>query len=137
MSDKATFIPAASAAVDQFDWGAIGWRSRPATTGAQQLVTMETILEPGFGHDFHVHPRQEETIVVVDGHIEAWVEEEYRMLGPGDAVFIPMNTVHASFNDGDHPVRLIVSLAPCIGDEGYELVEVHTQTPWRDARANR
>jgi DNA-binding transcriptional regulator YhcF (GntR family) len=40
-------------------------------------------------------------------------------------------------NDGDEPVKLVVSLAPSIGDEGYELVEVHTQTPWRDARANR
>ena len=43
--------------VDHLDWGAIGWRARPANTGCKTFVVMDVALEPGFGHDFHKHPR--------------------------------------------------------------------------------
>ena len=57
-----------------------------------------------------------------------------RTLGPGDSAFIEADTVHASFNTADKPAKLIVVLGPCVGDEGYELVDVSDELPWKTLR---
>ena len=113
----------------------LGWHSRPETTGAGQLVVIEVKLEPGGGHDFHRHPNQEEVIYVLDGEIEQWVDRRRRTLRAGDSAFIPAAMVHASFNVSGAPARLLAILAPSIGEEGYELEEVHQQSPWSELRS--
>jgi quercetin dioxygenase-like cupin family protein len=113
----------------------LGWHSRPATTGAGQLVVIEVKLDPGGGHDFHRHPNQEEVIYVLDGEIEQWVDRRRRTLRAGDSAFIPAAMVHASFNVSGAPARLLAILAPSIGEEGYELEEVHEQSPWSELRS--
>jgi hypothetical protein len=42
--------------------------------------------------------------------------------------------VHASFNTGREAARLTVALGPCVGDGGYELVDVSTDEPWSSLR---
>lgn len=121
---------------EQLDWGGLGWISRPPSTGARQLTVLDVSLEPGHGHDFHTHPEQEEVIVVQAGEIEQWLEGEKTVLGPGEAVFIGMGTVHASFNTGQETARLTVALGPCAGEGGYELVDVSGEEPWRSLRAS-
>ncbi|MCC6166718.1 MAG: cupin domain-containing protein [Caldilineaceae bacterium] len=116
------------------DWGSMGWISRPPTTGARHLTVMEVTLTPGSGHAFHKHPEQEEVIYVVEGTIEQWLEQEKKQLGPGEAVFIPAGLVHASFNVGRGTAKLLVTLGPCVGETGYDLVEVADQVPWKDLR---
>ena len=64
MSGK--FITLADRESDGLDWGTMGWLSRPATTGAKDLVVIEVTLDPTFGHNFHKHPDQEEVIYVVE-----------------------------------------------------------------------
>jgi quercetin dioxygenase-like cupin family protein len=119
---------------DMLDWGELGWVSRPRSTGARQLTVMEVTLEPGFGHAFHKHPDQEEVIYVRAGRIEQWLERDRRELGAGDAVFIASDTVHASFTLGDETAQLLVALGPCVGEGGYELVDVSGQEPWSGLR---
>jgi quercetin dioxygenase-like cupin family protein len=128
------FVHAGDVEREQLDWGGLGWISRPPSTGARQLTVIDVTLDPGHGHDFHVHPEQEEVIVVQAGEIEQWLEQEKTTLGPGEAVFIAAGTVHASFNTGDEPARLTVALGPCVGEVGYELVDVSEEEPWRSAR---
>ena len=113
----------------------LGWHSRPATTGAGQLVVIEVKLDPGGGHDFHRHPNQEEVIYVLDGEIEQWVDRRRRTLRAGDSAFIPAAMVHASFNVSGADAKLLAILAPSIGEEGYELEEVHEQSPWSELRS--
>jgi quercetin dioxygenase-like cupin family protein len=120
---------------DRLDWGELAWVSRPVSTGARQLTVMEVTLEPGFGHAFHKHPDQEEVIYVRAGRIEQWLERDRRELGPGDAVFIPADTVHASFTVGGETARLLVALGPCAGEGGYETVDVSGREPWSGLRA--
>ena len=130
-----TFVPTAEVVRQQFDWGWLGWVSRPAGTGAESLVVIEITLAPGGGHAFHKHPQQEEVIYAIEGQVEQWREDEKRMLGPGDSVFLPAGTVHASFNTGDGNAKLLAILAPCIGDgDGYQVVEVADQPPWNGLR---
>ena len=129
-----TFVKKAGMTVDHIDWGTIGWRMRPANTGCKTFVVMDVELEPGFGHDFHKHPQQDELITVLAGSIEQWIEKEKTVLGVGDSVYLDENVVHASFNVGDVTARLLVVLAPSIGDAGYELVDVASEAPWSSLR---
>ena len=129
-----TFVKQADIAVDHLDWGDIGWRARPANTGCKTFVVMDVSLEPGFGHDFHKHPEQDEMIIVKAGQIEQWIGEERTMLGVGDSVYLDADVVHASFNVGSETAHLQVVLAPAVGDEGYQLVDVSAEQPWASLR---
>ena len=105
-------------------FGAARWLSNPSATAASQLAVVEVTLDPGAGHAFHHHRQQEEVRYVVSGAVEQWLEQEKRILGPGDGIFIPAGVVHASFNAGAGPARFVAILGPCVGEAGYEAVEV-------------
>ncbi len=105
---------------EQLDWGGLGWISRPPSTGARQLTVLDVSLEPGHGHDFHMHPEQEEVIVVQAGEIEQWLEGQQTVLGPGEAVFIGMGTVHV-------PARLHLHAAAAVRPGREDLQGVPAQ----------
>jgi quercetin dioxygenase-like cupin family protein len=128
------FVKQDGMTVDTVDWGTIGWRARPANTGCKTFVVMDVELEPTFGHDFHKHPQQDELITVLAGTIEQWIEGEKQVLEVGDSVYLDKNVVHASFNVGDVPARMFVVLAPSVGEEGYQLVDVSSEEPWSGLR---
>ena len=116
------------------DFGTSSWLSNPPNTGTKQLTVIDVNLDPGKGHNFHKHPHQEEVVLVVAGKVEQWVDRENRILGPGDSAFIPADVVHASFNCGDQSAKIIVTLGPCVGPVGYELVDVSDEAPWKTLR---
>ena len=128
------FIVANETPREANDAGASRRLSDPPTTGARQLTVIEVQFDPGKGHDFHKHPDQEEMILVLAGTVEQWVDREKRMLGPGDSAFIPAGVVHASFNPGVQSARIVAILGPCVGQTGYEVVEVADEAPWRTLR---
>ena len=128
------FAIAKDVAPEILDWGQLRWMSNPPSTGAGQLTVIDVRLSPGKGHDFHKHPDQEEVILVVAGKVEQWVDREKRILGPGDSAFIPADVVHASFNIGDGEAKIAAILGPCVGEIGYELVDVAGDAPWNTLR---
>jgi quercetin dioxygenase-like cupin family protein len=131
---KGKFITATEVEREQLDWGELGWITRPSITGGTDIVVIEVILKPGKGHDFHKHPNQEETITVIEGEIEQWLVAEKQLLKPGDSIFIDADIVHASFNVGSQPAKLMVTLGPCDGEGGYVVDEVGDQAPWNSLR---
>ena len=128
------FITSTEAKRDQLEWGTLAWFSSPAASNAKDLVVLEVTLSPAGGHNFHKHPHQEELIYVIEGEIEQWVDQEKRTLQPGDSAFIGTDVVHASFNVSDRKAKLLAILGPCIGAEGYELVDVAEREPWVSLR---
>lgn len=128
------FVIAAETPEEVLDWGRLRWLSHPPSTGAKQLTVIDVTLAPGKGHDFHKHPDQEEVLVVTAGTVEQWVDQERRVLGPGDSAFIPADMVHASFNAGADTAKIIAILGPCVGEGGYELVDVAGEAPWNSLR---
>jgi len=133
MSGK--FMLAGNTPQESLDWGKLRWMSNPPATQAEQLTVIEVTLEPGKGHDFHKHPDQEEVIYVISGEVEQWLETESRIVSSGDSVFIPADAVHASFNVGSSPALLLAILGPCVGEGGYELVDVAQSEPWNSLRS--
>jgi quercetin dioxygenase-like cupin family protein len=116
------------------DTGSTSRLSDPVRTGAKQLTVIDVTFEPGKGHNFHKHPDQEEVILVIAGMVEQWVDREKRILGPGDSAFIPAGIVHASFNPGDQPAKIVAILGPCRGPDGYEVIDVANDAPWNTLR---
>jgi quercetin dioxygenase-like cupin family protein len=134
MADDGLFITKDKIEVDSFDWGTSGWISRPELTGSRALCVMDVTLQPGAGHPFHKHPDQEEIIWVREGRVEQWLESDKRELGPGEAVYIPKNVVHASYTVGDQPAKLSVILSPTAGEGGYEVIDMSEQEPYASQR---
>lgn len=130
------FMRASKTRIEKFDWGEFAWISQPRATGARQLVVCHVVVYPGKGHNFHKHPEQEEVIYILEGKLEQWLKKEKKILGPGDSVFIPRNTVHASFNTSQVPVKVMAILGPCIGAGGYQLVDVSGKSPWNKLRGD-
>lgn len=128
------FISSAEAKREQLDWGSLAWFSSPAASNSKNLVALEVRLSPARGHNFHKHPNQEEVIYVIEGEIEQWVDQEKRILRPGDSVFIGADVVHASFNVTGQNANLLAILGPCIGPTGYEQVDVANWEPWASLR---
>jgi len=129
-----SFVKQAGMVIDHLDWGDIGWRARPENTGCKTFVVMDVSLDPGFGHNFHKHPEQDEMIIVKAGQIEQWIGQEHAILEVGDSVYLDADVVHASFNVGSETAHLQVILAPAVGDEGYQLVDVASEQPWASLR---
>ena len=118
-----------------FDWGSAGMRGAPTSTGCDTYVVMDVELAPGFAHAFHRHPDQDEMIIVKEGRIVKWLDQEQQELGPGDSVHIDRDVVHGSYNDFDEPAHLQVVLAPAHGEGGYTAVDVSAEDPWAGLRS--
>jgi quercetin dioxygenase-like cupin family protein len=120
---------------ETFDWGTIGWRLTP-DKGSTHLVIMDVTLEPGEGHNFHRHPGQEEMIIVKEGVITQYIEQDSTSLGVGDSVYLDADVIHASFNDGGETAHLQVVIGPSLGGEtGYGLDDVSGEEPWASLRS--
>jgi quercetin dioxygenase-like cupin family protein len=128
------FVKQSDIEQEQFDWGTIGWRCRPANTGSPGLVVMDVTLEPGEGHAFHRHDGQEEMIIVKQGGVTQYIEQESAALAAGDSVYLEAGVVHASYNDGNETAHLQVVISPSIGEGGYGLVDVSGDEPWASVR---
>ena len=128
------FIEAARVEREKLSWGQLAWLSRPSFTGAKSIATVEVQMGPGGGHSFHKHPQQEELIYVIDGEIEQWLEKQKQTLRAGDSIFIPADTVHASFNVSKKQAKVLAILGPCAGTDGYEVVDLFEQEPWKSLR---
>jgi quercetin dioxygenase-like cupin family protein len=129
-----SFVKQSDVRQEDFDWGRIGWRLTPEN-GAATLVVMDVTLEPGEGHAFHRHPGQEEMIIVKQGEITQFLEQESTTLGPLDSVFIEEGVIHASYNDGGETAHLQVIIGPSLGEgSGYGLEDVSGEEPWASIR---
>ncbi len=127
------FRPASGIRRDEHDWGVFAQLSGPAD-GLAGIVAIEATFLPGKCHDFHYHPGQEEVIYVLEGEIEQWVERERSLLLPGDAVVIDADAVHATFNDGTAPAKILAILSPVVEGDGYAAVDVSADEAWSGLR---
>jgi len=127
------FKPGSSLIRDQHDWGVFAQVSGPRD-GLEGIVAIEATFLPGKCHDFHRHPGQEEVIYVIEGSIEQWVLDEKQVLTAGDSVVIPASAVHASFNEGSEPAKILAILSPAVGDDGYGVEDVAGEEPWASLR---
>jgi quercetin dioxygenase-like cupin family protein len=66
----------------------------------------------------HVHTREDEISIVLEGRIGFRSEDQEVVLGSGGYIIKPRNQVHAMWNAGDTPARMIEIITPA-GFEGF------------------
>ena len=85
------------------------------TNGRYSVI--DEIFGPGMKTRSHKHAYHSETFIVVAGEMKWTVGGETAIIGPGDLVYIPPDTSHATEVVGDEPVHAIMLYEP----GGYEI----------------
>ena len=104
-----------------FDWGTIKWLVTPHLVEGAGLTTGEVIIYPGQGHEPHRHPGEEEVLYVISGKGSQTVGDgEPFDIQEGDAIYIPRDTLHSTFNTTWSPLRLIAVYTPGGAETGLD-----------------
>jgi mannose-6-phosphate isomerase-like protein (cupin superfamily) len=80
------------------------------TAGAYSLF--ETTTPPGGGTPPHMHAREDETFIILEGTVEFVVAGERIRAEPGTTAFAPRNVPHCYRNVGDTPARMLLIASP-------------------------
>ncbi|MEE3012614.1 MAG: cupin domain-containing protein [Chloroflexota bacterium] len=75
--------------------------------GGERLTVVEAGIDPGAGLSLHVHPDYQEVTLVMVGTIEAVLEGETRILGPGDVLLAPAGAKHTITNQSGEPAKVL------------------------------
>ncbi|OAQ21123.1 cupin domain-containing protein [Thermosulfurimonas dismutans] len=69
-------------------------------------------IKPGVEIPIHTHETQADSIYVLSGEGEAYLNGSWQKIGPGDYILIPPGEEHGVKNSGDEPLRLFIVHAP-------------------------
>jgi quercetin dioxygenase-like cupin family protein len=91
-----------------------GVRIAKLVGSSDQCGTSVSLLEidPGTTIDEHVHAIQSDSILILEGRGEAYVNGEWKEVGVGDYVMVPPGIRHALKNTGQSVMRLHVTHCP-------------------------
>lgn len=78
----------------------------------------------------HVHHLEDEVSIVIEGKIGFRSEDQEAVLAPGGYIVKPRGEVHAMWNAGDVPARMIEIITPAGFDRFFrELAEANAKRP--------
>lgn len=69
-------------------------------------------VEPGGGPPPHVHHREDEVFVMLQGEVEAWTPSGWQTARAGDVVFLPADVPHTYRNASNEVARFYVFANP-------------------------
>jgi len=123
------FVSTANVIVEELPWGPHEWLVKPPLTESEHLMLVRVTMPPGEAHQFHRHPHFEEALYFLEGRVEQWVDQEKKIMGPGEVAHVPKNVVHGSYNVFNQPCVFLAMLASPRFQEPM-LVDVHKDHPW-------
>tara|TARA_B100000809_G_scaffold145650_1_gene143251 strand:+ start:215 stop:673 length:459 start_codon:yes stop_codon:yes gene_type:complete len=85
------------------------------TDGIQAVF--EDIVEPGIGPERHIHHKQDETFIFLEGTFDVEIDGQMFRMNAGDTAFIPKGTIHGWKNVGDDIGRLRYIYSPALNIE--------------------
>jgi len=77
-----------------------------------KYAMFEAIVPPGGGPPPHVHSREEESFLILEGEITFTVGEEKIIATAGTFANMPVGSLHSFKNATDKTARMIISVAP-------------------------
>jgi quercetin dioxygenase-like cupin family protein len=90
-----------------------------AQSGGRFSIVDETFYPGMDSRPGHTHTYHSEVFYVMTGEMEWTVGGEVQLLGPGDLVYIPPGTLHATRVMGDEPVHALMIFEPGGYEHGY------------------
>tara|TARA_R110002096_G_scaffold374983_3_gene568661 strand:+ start:1095 stop:1574 length:480 start_codon:yes stop_codon:yes gene_type:complete len=95
--------------------GIVGDVYRFLATGEEtdgKYATFEALVPPGSGPPPHIHSREEESFLVLEGQITFQHGEERFVADVGTFVNMPVGSLHSFKNESDQPAKMLISVAP-------------------------
>lgn len=95
--------------------GIVGDVYRFLATGEEtdgKFATFEAIVPPGSGPPPHVHSREEESFLVLEGEMTFQLGEDRIVAGEGTFLNMPVGSLHCYKNKSGKTARLLISVAP-------------------------
>lgn len=77
-----------------------------------KYATFEAIVPPGSGPPPHVHSREEESFLVLEGEMTFQLGEERIVAGAGTFLNMPVGSLHCFKNESNQVARMLISVAP-------------------------
>jgi quercetin dioxygenase-like cupin family protein len=78
-----------------------------AQAGTQRIAMAEQWFEPGVGAPTHTHGDVEETITVLRGTAEFWVDDERVTVPTGSSIVLPAFSHHGFTNCGEDELHIM------------------------------
>lgn len=104
-------VTANGAGLDGVEWNILGQQYFPKAI-SKTTFAFEANSAPGQHVPVHVHPTQDEFILVQEGTLDLKLDGKWTKAGPGDLVRMPMGVPHGYFNKSDEPVRALFWVSP-------------------------
>ena len=95
--------------------GVVGDVYRFLATGEEtdgKYATIEAIVPPGSGPPPHIHSREQESFLVLEGEMTFQLGEERIVACEGTFLNMPVGSLHCFKNESDKIARLLISVAP-------------------------
>ena len=77
-----------------------------------RYAMFEAVVRPGGGPPPHVHSREEESFLVLEGEITFQVGDQQIVAKAGTFANMPVGSLHSFKNNTDTEARMIISVAP-------------------------
>ncbi len=104
------------------------FRATSAETGGAYMI-IDAVIPPGGGPPPHIHTRETEVFVVIEGQITCTESGASRTLGPGETITLLPHKAHTFRNNTDKPARMLVICLPA----AIERMFVEAGTPVDDS----
>ncbi|EMI15781.1 Cupin 2 conserved barrel domain-containing protein [Rhodopirellula maiorica SM1] len=95
--------------------GIVGDVYRFLATGEEtdgKYTTFEANVPPGSGPPPHVHRREEESFLVLEGEMTFQLGDDRFVADEGTFLNMPVGSLHCFKNESDKTARLLITLAP-------------------------
>ncbi|WP_394885910.1 cupin domain-containing protein (plasmid) [Mesorhizobium sp. AaZ16] len=92
-------------------WNILGQVYFPKAA-CESTFAFETNSEPGQFVPVHIHPTQDEIILVQEGELDLKLDGQWVKAKAGDLVRMPRGIPHGYFNKSDKPTRALFLVSP-------------------------
>lgn len=92
-------------------WNILGQVYYPKAV-CETTFAFETNSDPGQFVPVHIHPTQDEFILVQEGQLELKLDGKWHTATAGDLVRMPKGVPHGYFNKSDKPARALFWVSP-------------------------
>ena len=104
-------ITPAGEGIEGVEWNILGQRYFPKSDCASSF-SFETNSDAGQFVPVHVHPTQDEFILVQEGELHVKLDGVWSIARAGDLVRMPKGVPHGYFNKSDRPARALFWVSP-------------------------
>ncbi|WP_439332067.1 cupin domain-containing protein [Paracoccus salsus] len=111
MTDGDTGITGADQAYGGKAWNVVGHTYTPKLHTENAMIWHASIPDGTFVPP-HIHPAQDEWIVMLEGNLDVEFGDQVHKAGPGDTVRMPRGIAHGIFNRSGRTATCVFGVAP-------------------------